>query len=228
MLKGELISLRSRQFMLLVLAFIILTILVASKVLDSLDDSITKAMVNSAGNTAIDLTMIIFSTIADIFPFYFSPILIISFIMLIRKKSRKVGAILLVSLVIAMFITAQLKALIDRDRPEYEFKPNIWFEYESEPDIARFAGSYPSGHAVRSSLFAFIIAYMLKPYSIRGIRLSYLIWILPIMVGISRVYIGVHYPSDVVGGILLGLIIANVFANILKINIPIGRYKDQA
>ncbi|RMF32502.1 MAG: phosphatase PAP2 family protein [Candidatus Nitrosothermus koennekii] len=222
MIRDELMHINSRLFLSLVIAFIALTIIVASKAIDELDDNIVRNAVASTGNPAIDMIMIIFSTIADIFPFYFSPIIIISIIMLIKRKSRKAGAILLISLVVGVVIVAQFKQFVDRERPNYEFKPNIGFEFIYEQDVlGRSKGSYPSGHATWSTIFAYITAYLLRNYKIKGIKIAYLLWILPIMVGISRVYIGAHYPTDVIGGMLLGIIISNLLAVVLKIDKPI-------
>ncbi len=218
------LPIRSILFLALVTSFIALTIIVSSNTIDDLDNNATRVMIESTGNGIIDMIMIIFSTASDIFPFYFSPLIIIAIILLVKRKSRKTGAILLVSLVVGVVIVSQLKLGIDRDRPEYEFEPNVGFEYEYELDtLGRFKGSYPSGHATWSSIFAYIIAYKLRYHRIKGIKASYLLWIFPIMVSISRIYIGAHYPTDVIGGMLLGIIIANTTASLLKIDLPISK-----
>lgn len=205
------IKIRSKIFVVIVGMFIITSIIVVSNIIRDIDDSIVRGV--TRGNTILDAIMLAFSFTADIHPFYFSPLIIISFILFIRHKSRKVGAILLVTLVIAVFITLQLKSLLYIERPDYSQYLNFKID---DDDTNIFTGSYPSGHAARSTIFAYIIQYVLPKR-----RLSMLIWSLPIGVSISRVYVGVHYPTDVIGGILLGLIIASIFTKLLKIDKPL-------
>ena len=59
---------------------------------------------------------------------------------------------------------------------------------------------YPSGH----SAVAAGLAAVLVPYVPRGLRRW--VWALAVMVGVSRVYLGAHFPLDVVGGLALGLV----------------------
>jgi len=60
--------------------------------------------------------------------------------------------------------------------------------------------SFPSGHTA----LAFGTATFLHPVSGKS---SYLFWVFAIMMGISRVAVGVHYPSDVVAGAITGIIL---------------------
>lgn len=60
--------------------------------------------------------------------------------------------------------------------------------------------SFPSSHTA----LAFVTASFLHPVSGKS---SYFFWIFAIMMGISRIVVGVHYPSDVVAGAITGIIL---------------------
>jgi undecaprenyl-diphosphatase len=91
----------------------------------------------------------------------------------------------------ADLLATLLKALVDRQRP-YEVIP------EADP-LLRWdvAGSFPSGHAATSVAGAVVLAYLLG-------RWWPWLGLLAAAVAFSRVYVGVHYPLDVLAGAALG------------------------
>lgn len=215
--KSAVVSLRSGRFLLLVIMFIATSALVVSGITTDFDMASTDVIVRASGNPAIDFTMIVVTTSADLFPIYFSPMIIFSFILIVRRKTRRIGAILLLTIAISTFAYTQIKGIVDRERPPYEFEPNVGFDYEPERDvISRFTSSFPSGHATRSAAFALVVSYMLRDRSIGGVNAGMLMWAFPASVAFSRLYIGAHYPTDVIAGVLLGMIVANIVGKILR------------
>lgn len=113
------------------------------------------------------------------------------------KKTRKVGIVCAVSL-LTEFILANLiiKPLAARVRP-YEVVQGLICLVPPEKDF-----SFPSGHAGSSFACAGILIRMTpKKYGISAIVLASLI-------AVSRLYVGVHYPTDVLCGVLLGLLVS--------------------
>ncbi|MFD2766699.1 phosphatase PAP2 family protein [Micromonospora eburnea] len=91
-----------------------------------------------------------------------------------------------------------LKLLVGRHRPEL-----------LDP-VARASGlSFPSGHALNATLAAGVVLLLLLPFTRDRRPLRRALWavavLVPVVTGVSRVALGVHWISDVVGGWLLGL-----------------------
>jgi undecaprenyl-diphosphatase len=216
--RNAVVDIRSARFILLIVAFVVISALVQFDVTMAFDESII-ASIASARNTPADAVMIAITTTSDLFPIYFSPIIIFSFILLIKKKTRRISAILLLAIMLSTLATTYVKEVIDRERPtSYEFKPDLGFDYEVQQDvISRFASSFPSGHAARSAAFALIVSFLIRNRTVLGIPAGMLMWAFPASVAFSRVYIGAHYPTDVIAGALLGIIVANAISRILKL-----------
>jgi len=112
------------------------------------------------------------------------------------KNWRYVAEIFFVLIVSGLSNTA-LKQVINRARPDAEHLVSV------------ATLSYPSGHAMSAIAFYGFLIYLvytfkLQPWIKTGLILLFVFLILTI--GISRVYLGVHYPSDIVGGYIAGFI----------------------
>lgn len=119
-----------------------------------------------------------------------------SLILMINKDTRKAGKLSLISIALCFLVNNLiLKNLVDRDRP-YEVLNELKILIERQPD-----SSFPSGHAA-NSLASSIVFFKLfeKKKSKYGILTAGLI------MALSRVYVGVHYLSDVLVGITVGTI----------------------
>lgn len=164
------------------------------------DESIFR-MLNLAGtNAVLDLLMVLFSALA--LPY----ILGLLVVPLWWKGERDRAFDLLVLLVVVIVVTQALKYAFDRARPcDAGVLPGV---HLLTPGACAAEGdpAFPSGHTSRIfGVAAFLAVYFRRP----SIRISG--FVLALLAGISRVYLGVHWPSDVIGGAALGIGVALAF-----------------
>lgn len=119
---------------------------------------------------------------------------------LILKRRWSAGLQLASVALTAGLVTRTAKAFFERERPS-DF-----------PMLAQVGNlSYPSGHSLASTAIYFTLALIVgKTFAMKSRRylcLS-LIALLPLAIGLTRIYLGVHYPSDVAAGIMVGLALA--------------------
>ncbi len=103
------------------------------------------------------------------------------------------------TVVLAMLpLASLLKILTQRDRPETLYVENMLFK----------TYSFPSGHAYASLVVFGFLAYLCLHYFAApwGWLAASLLMALVVLVGVSRVYLGAHFPSDVLGGWVLGAV----------------------
>ena len=119
--------------------------------------------------------------------------ILIALVLLIFKKTRTTGVTVLLALVFNHILTNEiLKDVFGRPRP-YTVSTELVTLIKQLSSY-----SFPSGHTSTSFAAAFVLFRMLpKKFGIPAL-------VLAAMIGFSRLYVGVHYPTDVLGGIVVG------------------------
>ena len=120
--------------------------------------------------------------------------IVVSVLFLCFRRYRKCGIVMISALLLCTLInTVILKNLFQRPRP-FEGIPELMVL------IKRPSGfSFPSGHASTSFACAWVLMSMEKKFAVPGL-------ILAALIAFSRVYVGVHYATDVIAGAVVGII----------------------
>lgn len=120
--------------------------------------------------------------------------IVLCILLMIFKKTRKVGITAGTSLALeAVLINLLIKKIVARTRP---YIVNEAIEY-----ITKRPGdhSFPSGHTGCMFAVASVLFYMLPK------KVGIPAMVVASLVGISRLYVGVHYPTDIIGGFIIGM-----------------------
>jgi len=196
-LQNMLFGIRSRPFVLLLILFLALTTVALSHVTFESEKQFMESVQNASGNPITDLGVWLITESGNVFV-----LLPFSIILLIIRKTRRIGMTLLILLVISTILTGYIKCGVDRDRPFLEWEGSE-LPIKIEPDSfslfcegKSWTAGFPSGHAARAAMFAFVLVYVLSDRFPRGANL---IWLYPILICFSRVYVLQHYPLDVIG-----------------------------
>ena len=130
--------------------------------------------------------------------------IIISFFLFSRTKYTKEAIMVLLAIALASILgEGIIKHIVKRKRPF--IKNNIRKLLISQPGTY----SFPSGHTASS--FAAATVFIRT-----DMRLTYLIVVIAILISFSRLYLRVHYLSDVIGGIILGVFSGTIVVMIFK------------
>lgn len=177
----------SAALVLLVILFCWLTVAVRSGSTQGFDDAVRRGIPAIASPP---LTAFL-RTISLVCNTFFTGALGVAFSAALWWQGRKrESGILAVAVLGAVTLTNLLKLLVHRARPEAFFETPLPGTY-----------SFPSGHALFSSCILLAMAAVLT--SNRWVRVFAACLVLTI--GFSRIYLGVHYPTDVLGGYIAGL-----------------------
>lgn len=125
-------------------------------------------------------------------------LILIAILCLIFIKNRRIGSSIAVNLASVGLISHIIKEIVQRQRPPIELRM-----------VEESSFSFPSGHAMASMAFYGLIMYFInkntKSKKIKNISCM-ILSILIFLIGISRIYLGVHYASDVLAGFMLSAV----------------------
>ena len=131
-------------------------------------------------------------------------------------KNRKCGILITINAVNILILNVFLKLVFTRDRP---FDLMI---------ISEDGYSFPSGHAMAALGFYGFIIYIIYHLNLSK-RIKYLfiilLGILIFLIGLSRIYLGVHYASDVIAGYMVSLSYLIIYITIVKKYLKFGEVK---
>ncbi len=188
--------------------FILNTILILTGLIKPLDNLISSFIIGIR-NDNLTKIMINFTNIGGAYS-----LIVISILLLFIIKNKKIPITIIINLII-VFLTSQLfKVIFHRSRPDTLF-------------LTSASGySYPSGHTmVSTAYFIFILYLIYKHYNSKLLRiiLTSFISILLILILFSRIYLGVHYLSDIIGGFSLGISYLIIFLTIINKEVKIWK-----
>lgn len=175
--------------------FIELTEELKEQVLPQYDQAITDYII-SFRNPALTKYFVFITNVGDLYGYLI--VVGISGVLsyFVFKKWRGVVQTVLV-LLLASLSNMMLKRFIDRARPGIEHLVSVE------------TLSYPSGHAMSAMAFYGFVIYLFFRFKINKFLKTVIIIFLAFIIlsiGISRIYLGVHYPSDIAGGYIAGFI----------------------
>lgn len=129
--------------------------------------------------------------------------------LIILLKNKRDAKFITSNLVIVFLLNKILKLIIERPRPSV-----LRLVYEE-------GYSFPSGHAMVSmGFYGFLIYLAYKNIKNKKIKIPLIIFlsILILLIGVSRIYLGVHYATDIIGGFLIAIIYLGLFIKFLYKN----------
>ena len=159
-------------------------------------DAGAREIARHIGSPALTYVMNGFSLVGR--PLVLGILAAIAVVFLLRAGRKHAAAVLAIVMCGAVILDQSLKPLVHRARPKPLFGTPLPASY-----------SFPSGHALGACCFFGVLALLLTSReSPRHVRVA--IWsiaaFMALMIGLSRIYLGVHYATDVIAGYAAGLI----------------------
>ena len=133
--------------------------------------------------------------------------IVLGLVMLFFKPTRKAGFSALCAMLIGLIVVNfTIKPLVARDRPWLVIENFVNLVPEKDPN------SFPSGHT--NAAFAFAIGICAAKDPRRWMKITAVC--MAVVMGLSRLYVGVHFPSDVLAGAVIGSLCGLLGAWVVK------------
>lgn len=183
-------------FTICIIAFAIITTIVTISEEVALDSSIYEK-VNYISSNRMTLFAKILTQLGS-----FKVISILTALSFLTIKDKKIGIKVFINILIIALINQLIKFIIRRERPDYRMVEERGF-------------SFPSGHTMGAmGFYGFYIYLAYKCIDSKKLKMFIIAFLATIIVsiGITRIYLGVHYPTDVIAGffVTIAIIIVNV------------------
>ena len=155
-------------------------------------DSLLTPLLHSLSNPTFDAVMNGFTDLGS--TIVVLTLLVVALVLLVWRRHRVEALFLLIAMVGSVVINESLKLIFHRPRPQLS-----WAQVQPEY-------SFPSGHSMNSLVFLGALALIVAVLWGRRAGLASLVLAiaLALLIGTSRIYLGYHYFTDVVGGFLAG------------------------
>ena len=185
---------KHRKIILAAISLILFIIVAKTALIDGLVfyDKVAQDIVNSVRCDALTIIMKLFTFACSV-----EVLLFICVVTFILGKDKKKSSLISINLIINFFLNTVAKYIVQRPRPDEMLRL-----------IEEHGYSFPSGHSMVSMAFYGYIVYLIYK-SDMSLKKKILgcggLLFLILMIGISRIYLGVHYASDVLAGFLLSI-----------------------
>ncbi|CAN5495432.1 hypothetical protein BH18THE1_BH18THE1_19570 [soil metagenome] len=217
------IYIRSFQFIVILSLFIIFTILVYLRLFFPIDSFIFDNFSYYDPGQFLLYSFVTISSFGEVVNLIF-----VAIVFTILRRTRKMGMILMIAIMTMAISVSYLKPIVAQQKPPESQKIPVLpkgFQLESDSLLTEARNfSYPSNHTAIITAFAYIVETVIL---LKTKKYSFLLWILPPMIMFSNLALGLNYLSDLIGGLLLGLIIAIILSRVLKLEAPflMNRFK---